>query len=87
MIHYFGIRHLSPAGAYYVREFLNQIQPEYILVEGGSDLTSLLPDLTREDVILPAAIMAYSETVPIQTLLYPFAEYSPEYQAIFDKYR
>ncbi len=82
MIHYFGIRHLSPAGAYYVREFLNQIQPEYILVEGGSDLTSLLPDLTREDVILPAAIMAYSETVPIQTLLYPFAEYSPEYQAI-----
>lgn len=81
MVHYFGIRHLSPAGACYVREFLDQLQPAYVLIEGGSDLTPLLSELTRKDVVLPAAIMAYSETVPIQTLLYPFAEYSPEYQA------
>ena len=26
--------------------------------------------------------MAYTDDTPIRTILYPFAEYSPEYQAI-----
>lgn len=82
MVHYFGIRHLSPAGACYVQDFLERIQPQIVLIEGASDLTPLLPQLCLDEVIFPAAIMAYSETVPIQTVLYPFAEYSPEYQSI-----
>ncbi len=78
----FGIRHLSPAGAYYVREFLDKIQPELVLIEGPSDFTELMEDLAQADVRPPVAVMAYTRQLPVRTILYPFAEYSPEYQAL-----
>ncbi len=78
----FGIRHLSPAGAYYVRQFLDQASPRLVLIEGPSDFTKLLEDLGDEQVQPPVAVMAYAKELPIRTLLYPFAEYSPEYQAL-----
>lgn len=77
----FGIRHLSPAGAHYVREFFDQVQPQLILIEGPSDFSEMLPFLTDKQVKPPVAIMAYTKEAPIRTVLYPFAEYSPEYQA------
>lgn len=78
----FGIRHLSPAGAYYVRHFLDQARPRLVLIEGPSDFTELLEDLGADQVKPPVAVMAYTKELPIRTILYPFAEYSPEYQAI-----
>ena len=36
----------------------------------------------HKETRLPAAILAYTRQAPVQTLLYPFSEYSPEYQAI-----
>ncbi len=78
----FGIRHLSPAGAYYVREFLDRTDPELVLIEGPADFTDLMEDLGAEEVKPPVAVMAYTKELPIRTILYPFAEYSPEYQAL-----
>ena len=78
----FGIRHLSPAGAYYVRDFLDQVKPGLVLIEGPWDFTDLLEDLGAEEVTPPVAVMAYTKEIPIRTVLYPFAEYSPEYQAL-----
>ncbi len=78
----FGIRHLSPAGAYFVREFLDQVDPKLVLIEGPSDFTELMEDLAGEDVKPPVAVMAYTKELPVRTVLYPFAEYSPEYQAL-----
>lgn len=43
----FGIRHLSPAGAYYVREYLDRIQPELVLIGDPSDFTELIGELGR----------------------------------------
>ena len=43
--HVFGIRHLSPAGAWYVREYLDEADPELVLIEGPSDFTELIEDL------------------------------------------
>lgn len=77
----FGIRHLSPAGAYYVRDFLDRIQPELVLIEGPSDFDEMLTPLTDPKVKPPVAIMAYTKEAPVRTILYPFAVYSPEYQA------
>lgn len=77
----FGIRHLSPAGAYYVRKFLDRIQPELVLIEGPSDFDDMLGLLTDDKVKPPVAIMAYTKEAPVRTVLYPFAVYSPEYQA------
>ena len=70
---FFGIRHLSPAGAYYLKGFLDEKRPKLVLVEGPSDFGDMLSDMVR----------AYTKEAPVRTVLYPFAEYSPEYQAIW----
>lgn len=78
----FGVRHLSPAGSWHLLELLNEVEPDLVLIEGPSDLTDQLVHICARETKPPIAIMAYSETVPIRTILYPFAVYSPEYQAI-----
>lgn len=78
----FGIRHLSPAGAWHLRQFLTEKKPRLVLVEGPSDLNEQLADITRPETKPPIAILAYTKEAPVRTILYPFAEYSPEYQAI-----
>lgn len=80
--HVFGVRHLSPAGAYHLCSFLDEVKPEKILIEGPSDFTELIADLTDRRVKPPVAIMAYTTQAPILSILYPFAVYSPEYQAL-----
>jgi hypothetical protein len=78
----FGIRHLSPMGAWHLREFLESTRPDLVLVEGLDDATDLLPDVTRKETEPPIAILAYTDAQPVRTLVYPLARYSPEYQAI-----
>ena len=82
MAEYFGVRHLSPACAYYVTEFLDRVNPQVVLIEGPSDLNELIVPLCGIDTSLPAAILAYTENAPVKTVLWPFAEFSPEYQAM-----
>lgn len=79
---YFGIRHLSPAGAFYLRRFLNGWRPELVLVEGPEDFNDQLGNMVRPETQPPIAVLAYTKEAPVQTILYPFAEYSPEYQAV-----
>ncbi len=63
--------------------FLEQIQPEIILIEGLSDANEeLLRYITDRRTKLPIAILAYTNALPVRTLLYPIALYSPEYQAL-----
>ena len=78
----FGIRHFSPAGAYFLRQFLDEVKPALVLIEGPADFDFLIDDIVSKKLVPPFAIMAYTKEAPIDTILYPFAEYSPEYQAI-----
>ena len=78
----FGIRHFSPAGAYFLRQFLDEVKPSLVLIEGPADFDFLIDDIVSKKLVPPFAIMAYTKETPIDTILYPFAEYSPEYQAI-----
>ena len=78
----FGIRHFSPAGAYFLRQFLDEVKPSLVLIEGPADFDFLIDDIVSKKLVPPFAIMAYTKEAPIDTILYPFAEYSPEYQAI-----
>lgn len=82
MAEYYGVRHLSPACAYYVREFLDRTAPDIVLIEGPSDLSALIDGLCGRKVRLPAAILAYTTEAPVRTVMYPMAEFSPEYQAM-----
>lgn len=79
--HFFGVRHLSPTGAYQLNKFLDEIKPTAVLVEGLSDANSEIMHFTGKGTKPPVAILAYTEELPVRTLMYPFAEYSPEYQA------
>ncbi|NUQ62336.1 MAG: hypothetical protein HUU20_07600 [Pirellulales bacterium] len=69
-------------GAWHLRSFLDRTRPDLVLIEGLDDATDLLPDVTRAQTRPPIAILAYTDTLPVRTLVYPFASYSPEYQAI-----
>jgi hypothetical protein len=80
--HYWGIRHLSPAGAYHLLRLLKEVKPTAILIEGPSDAGHLASQLVARGVVPPIAMLAYTEQLPVRTLLYPFADYSPEYQAL-----
>ena len=78
----FGVRHLSPAGAYHLIKLLEDVKPTAVLVEGLSDACSQIEYFTSQNTQPPIAILAYTEELPVRTLLYPFADYSPEYQAL-----
>ena len=74
---YFGIRHLSPAASVELKKFLDTVKPELVLIEGPSDLNDKINYITDSGVKFPIAIMAYTKTSPVKSILYPFAEYSP----------
>ncbi|MGM9998327.1 MAG: DUF5682 family protein [Candidatus Bruticola sp.] len=80
--YFFGIRHLSPAAAFHVRSLLDQLQPKLILIEGPSDLNEQIDYLCQAKAVYPIAILAYTKSAPVHSILYPFAIYSPEIQAI-----
>ncbi len=79
---FFGIRHLSPAGAFYLRQLLARRRPRMVLVEGPCDLGDEMVHMRKTQSQPPMAVLAYTKEAPIRTILYPFASYSPEYQAI-----
>jgi pheromone shutdown protein TraB len=81
-IRVFGVRHLSPMGAWQLRAHLDRVRPEVVLIEGLTDATELIPDITRKATRPPVAILAYTDSLPVRTLVYPLAYYSPEYQAL-----
>lgn len=78
----FGIRHLSPASSYHLLRHLEECKPKCVLIEAPSDAKEYLLNLALKGVIPPVALISYTQSYPIQTLLYPFTKYSPEYQAI-----
>ncbi|MGM1047968.1 MAG: DUF5682 family protein [Bacillota bacterium] len=81
-VHIFGVRHLSPAGAKHLLDFLDDIRPTAVLIEGPSDATFEIRHLTNMTTKPPVAILAFTEDLPVRTVLWPFAVYSPEYQAM-----
>ena len=54
----FGVRHLSPTGAWHLRRLLDAVRPKAVLIEGLSDADSLIADMTRKATKPPMAILA-----------------------------
>lgn len=81
-VNVFGVRHLSPAGAWHLRQYLDRVKPKLVLIEGLADATDLISQITRKDTKPPIALLAYTESLPVRTLVYPLARYSPEFQAM-----
>ncbi len=68
---------LSPGGAWHLRQFLDERKPTVVLIEGLSDAEELIPDIVRRDSEPPLAILATPISLPVRTLVYPLAQYSP----------
>jgi len=82
MIHVFGIRHHGPGSAKNVKVFLEEIKPDIVLVEGPPEADDLLRWVSHAELKPPVAILCYQPESPSQSVFYPFAEFSPEWQAI-----
>src|SRR5213078_324404 len=80
--HIFGVRHLSPAAAWHLRQLLDRVRPKLVLIEGSDDADDLIPHIVSAKSKLPIAILAYTADAPVLTFCYPLATYSPEYQAL-----
>jgi hypothetical protein len=78
---YFGIRHHGPGSADGLVKALDELRPAAVLVEGPADATALLPMLADPAMQPPVALLCYPEDDPAATNFWPFAEFSPEYQA------
>lgn len=81
-IHYFGIRHHGPGSAARLLSALEQLRPVAVLIEGPEDCGELLSLLSAREMRPPVALMAFSSEHPECSVYFPFAEYSPEYQAV-----
>ncbi len=77
----FGIRHHGPGSARRLVEALDALAPAVVLIEGPADASDLLPMLADPDMVTPVALLTYAEDDPSHASFFPFADYSPEYQA------
>lgn len=81
-VHIFGIRHHGSGSARSLCKALEQLQPDAILIEAPPDAQALLPFVIREEMQPPVAILIYACDRPENSVYYPFAIFSPEWQAI-----
>ena len=80
--HVFGIRHHGPGSARSLRRTLEALRPDAILVEGPPDAEPLLPLVAYPGMRPPVALLIYQPEQPERAAYYPFAAFSPEWQAI-----
>jgi hypothetical protein len=80
---FFPVRHHSPAAARLVRELLERVRPDAVLVEGPSDFNTHLDELFLPHR-LPIAVYTYVRFADDQRRggYYPFCQHSPEWQAV-----
>jgi hypothetical protein len=77
----FGVRHHGPGSARRLVEALDALGPATVLIEGPADASHLLPMLADPALETPVALLTYDEDDPGRASFFPFAEYSPEFQA------
>src|SRR5579883_1483886 len=78
----FGIRHHGPGCARSLRAALEALEPDMVLVEGPPDAQEVVPLLTSAGMKPPVALLIYAPEKPAQAVYYPFATFSPEWQAL-----
>ncbi|MFK7934235.1 MAG: DUF5682 family protein [Saprospiraceae bacterium] len=60
---------------------LRDFEPDCILVEGPEDAQSLMEYIAHPDLQPPVAVLLYNETELSEASYFPFARFSPEWQA------
>ncbi|HWA82200.1 MAG TPA: DUF5682 family protein [Fimbriimonadaceae bacterium] len=78
----FGIRHHGPGSARSLVRGLRAFQPDVLLIEAPAEVEGLFQAVAHAEMRPPVAILAYAADDPKRAAFYPFAEFSPEWNAI-----
>lgn len=77
-----GIRHHGPGSARAVRAALQEWRPDRVLIEGPVEADPLVALAADPDLAPPVALLAYRNDQPAAAAFWPFALFSPEWQAL-----
>lgn len=77
-----GVRHHGPGSAASLVAALEAIRPDALLLEGPAEAEAVLELAGDEQMRPPVAQLIYALDDPGDCAFYPFAEFSPEWQAI-----
>jgi hypothetical protein len=78
----FGVRHHGPGCAKSLAAALEAWKPDCLLVEGPPEADGLVAHVRDAAMEPPVAILAYCPDEPQLAAFYPFASFSPEWQAL-----
>ena len=78
----FGIRHHGAGSAKALLKALAAFQPDSILIEAPQDTEHLIPQATLKGMTPPLAMLVHNPKNLEQAAYFPFAYFSPEWQAL-----
>lgn len=78
----FGIRHHGPGSARSLLRALDAFKPDVVLIEGPPDADGLIAAAAHAGMQPPVAVLVYNPKHLEQASFFPFAEFSPEWQAM-----
>ena len=81
-VHVLGIRHHGPGSAALLRKALDVLDPVCVLVEGPPEGDELIQYVADRDMKPPVAMLLHAVDEPSLASFMPFAEFSPEWQAM-----
>lgn len=81
-LHILGIRHHGPGSAALMRQALDALEPACVLIEGPPEADSLIPFAAAAGMKPPVALLLYASNDANAAIFDPFAEFSPEWQAM-----
>src|SRR5690349_18822656 len=79
---FYGVRHHGPGSARAVVRELAAQQPDVLLVEGPPEADELVRWVADSGLEPPVALLGYAADDPGRAAFWPFAVFSPEWQAI-----
>jgi len=80
--HFYGVRHHGPGSARAVLRALDEQRPDVLLIEGPPEADELVSWVADERLEPPVALLGYAADDPRQAAYWPFAVFSPEWQAM-----
>ena len=81
-VHLFGIRHHGPGSARALAAALASLQPDVVLIEGPPEADKVVSLAASAEMVPPVALLAYAVDDSTRAAFWPFAVFSPEWQAI-----
>jgi hypothetical protein len=81
-VHILGIRHHGPGSAALLRKALDTLDPACVLIEGPPEGDALIQYVADPDLKPPVAMLLHAADEASLASFLPFAEFSPEWQAI-----